>query len=92
VKKVKLFLKNLHSLVVKHEDVLVDRSTDSQRLVWMRIPAFPGVIRGKSLSMGSTMGFMSQGSMDFMCKYYLSGLTEIPNITWSIMLKTRFLG
>jgi len=61
VKKVKLFLKNLHSLVVKHEDVLVDRLTDSQRLVWMRIRAFSGVIRGKKSQHERHNGIHVQG-------------------------------
>lgn len=57
----KLFLKNLHSQVVKREDVLVDRLTDSQRLVWMRIPVFSGVIRGKKSQHRRHNGIHVQG-------------------------------
>lgn len=75
-KKVKLFLRNLHSLVVKHEDVLVSGWTDSQR-DRLRIAAFPQVwSAGISCNQGGTIGFMSKGSMDLVCKYYLSGLTR----------------
>jgi len=39
------------------------------------------------------MGFMSKGSMDLMCKYYLSGLTRKRRLTRSIMFKkAQFLG